>query len=109
MVDVFVVGEVDDAEIKNIFREYFKLRTYHKQEVSVIVPELDVSRKVIVFDLNNLISYNETNNISFKASSKENIDMFYDTLKKCGINVTVRRKFGNKISAACGQLRSKEV
>ena len=57
----------------------------------------------------NLISYNETNNISFKASSKENIDMFYDTLKKCGINVTVRRKFGNKISAACGQLRSKEV
>lgn len=57
----------------------------------------------------NLIGYNETNNISFKASSKENIDMFYDTLKKCGINVTVRRKFGNKISAACGQLRSKEV
>lgn len=57
----------------------------------------------------NLIGYNETNNISFKASSKENIDLFYDTLKKCGINVTVRRKFGNKISAACGQLRSKEV
>ncbi|MGN1379525.1 MAG: 23S rRNA (adenine(2503)-C(2))-methyltransferase RlmN [Bacilli bacterium] len=57
----------------------------------------------------NLIGYNETNNISFKASSKESIDMFYDTLKKCGINVTVRRKFGNKISAACGQLRSKEV
>lgn len=47
MVDVFVVGEVDDADIKNIFREYFKLRTYHKQEVSVIVPELDVSRKVV--------------------------------------------------------------
>lgn len=57
----------------------------------------------------NLIGYNETNNISFKASSKENIDLFYDTLKKYGINVTVRRKFGNKISAACGQLRSKEV
>ena len=57
----------------------------------------------------NLIGYNETNNISFKASSKENIDLFYDTLKKCGINVTVRRNFGNKISAACGQLRSKEV
>lgn len=57
----------------------------------------------------NLIAYNETNNIAYKASSKEQIDKFYDTLKKRGINVTVRRKFGNKISAACGQLRSKEI
>lgn len=57
----------------------------------------------------NLIAYNETNNIEFKASSKEVIDKFFDTLKKRGIDVTVRRKFGNKISAACGQLRSKEL
>ena len=57
----------------------------------------------------NLIAYNETNNIEVKASSKETIDKFFDTLKKRGIEVTVRRKFGNKISAACGQLRSKEM
>lgn len=57
----------------------------------------------------NLIPYNETNNIDFKASSKTKIDAFYDTLKKRGIEVTVRRKFGSKISAACGQLRSKEI
>ena len=57
----------------------------------------------------NLIAYNETNNIDFKASSKDTIDHFYDTLKKRGIEVTVRRKFGHKISAACGQLRSKEM
>ena len=57
----------------------------------------------------NLIPYNETNNIDFKASSKTKIDNFYDTLKKRGIEVTVRRKFGSKISAACGQLRSKEI
>ena len=57
----------------------------------------------------NLIGYNETNNIEFKASSKESIDHFFNTLKKRGIEVTVRRKFGNKISAACGQLRSKEM
>jgi len=57
----------------------------------------------------NLIGYNETNNLDFKASSKEVIDKFYDTLKKRGIDVTVRRKFGTKISAACGQLRSKEL
>ena len=51
--------------------------------------------------------YNETKNIDFKESKK--INEFYDILKKNGIDVTVRRKFGNKISAACGQLRSKEV
>ncbi len=31
------------------------------------------------------------------------------TLKELGINVTIRKEFGSKISAACGQLRSKEV
>jgi len=55
----------------------------------------------------NLIPYNETNNIDFKKS--ERIKEFKDTLLKCGINVTVRKEFGGKISAACGQLRSKEV
>lgn len=57
----------------------------------------------------NLIPYNETNNINFKKSSKEKILAFYDRLKKRGINVTIRKEFGSKISAACGQLRSKEV
>lgn len=57
----------------------------------------------------NLIPYNETNNIDFKKSSKDKILAFYDRLKKRGINVTIRKEFGSKISAACGQLRSKEV
>ena len=54
----------------------------------------------------NLIPYNETNNIGFKRSKKEKIDKFYDILKKNNINVTIRREFGSKVSAACGQLRS---
>jgi len=57
----------------------------------------------------NLIPYNETENISFKRSSKEKILNFYDILKKNNINVTIRREFGGKIDAACGQLRAKEV
>lgn len=56
----------------------------------------------------NLIPYNETNNISFKRTKKENISKFYDILKKNNINVTLRREYGSKISAACGQLRSKK-
>ena len=54
----------------------------------------------------NLIPYNETSHIEFKKSNKESILKFYDTLKKNNINVTIRREFGSKVSAACGQLRS---
>ena len=57
----------------------------------------------------NLIPYNETNHLEFKKSSQKAIDAFYQTLQKEKINVTVRREFGSKISAACGQLRSKEL
>lgn len=56
----------------------------------------------------NLIPYNETNNIDFKRSSTIQIMKFYDILKKNKISVTIRREFGSKISAACGQLRSKK-
>ena len=56
----------------------------------------------------NLIPYNETNNISFKRSNYDTITKFYDILKKNRINATIRREFGSKISAACGQLRSKK-
>ena len=52
----------------------------------------------------NLIPYNETSHIKFKASSKEQIMKFYDVLKKHNVNVTVRKEFGRKVSAACGQL-----
>lgn len=54
----------------------------------------------------NLIPYNETNNIGFKRTNKNQIMKFYDILKKNNINVTIRKEFGSKVSAACGQLRS---
>jgi len=57
----------------------------------------------------NLIPYNETSHIIYKKSPKDKIMRFYDVLKKGGLNVTIRKEFGSKISAACGQLRSKEV
>ena len=56
----------------------------------------------------NLIPYNETNNLEFKRSNTVQIMKFYDILKKNRLKVTIRREFGSKISAACGQLRSKK-
>lgn len=56
----------------------------------------------------NLIPYNETNNIDFHRTNTIQIMRFYDILKKNSVNVTIRKEFGSKISAACGQLRSKK-
>lgn len=54
----------------------------------------------------NLIPYNETSHIEFKKSDKDRIMKFFDFLKKNGVNVTIRKEFGSKVMAACGQLRS---
>ncbi len=65
----------------------------------------------LIKDMNayvNLIPYNTTENIQFHRSKTIQIMKFYDILKKNKIQVTIRREFGGKISAACGQLRSKE-
>ena len=53
----------------------------------------------------NLIPYNETSNNDYKRSRRTNI--FFDLLKKEGLNVTVRKEHGHDIDAACGQLRGK--
>jgi len=54
----------------------------------------------------NLIPYNETKNIGFKRSKEWKILKFYDILKKNKINTTIRKEFGGKVDAACGQLRA---
>ena len=46
IVDVYVVGEVDESKIKNIFKEYFKVVTYHKNEIDLITDELSNNKKV---------------------------------------------------------------
>jgi len=56
----------------------------------------------------NLIPYNETENIEFKRTKKMKILEFYDILKKNNVNVTIRKEFGSKVDAACGQLRANQ-
>lgn len=53
----------------------------------------------------NLIPVNEVKENNFKRSSNKSIQNFEETLKRCGIEVTVRREMGSDIDAACGQLR----
>ena len=53
----------------------------------------------------NLIPVNQVVENDFKRSTDKSIDEFEKTLKKSGIEVTVRREMGSDINAACGQLR----
>lgn len=54
----------------------------------------------------NLIPYNETSHIEYKRSSNDKIYNFHNYLLQNGICSTIRREFGSKVKAACGQLRS---
>ena len=56
----------------------------------------------------NLIPYNETSHIEFKKTDKNDILKFGKFLQDNGITVTIRKEFGSKIDAACGQLRSRK-
>ena len=49
IVSVYVVGDVDETEIKNIFRENFNLMTFHRNEISLTTDMLDDTRRVLEY------------------------------------------------------------
>lgn len=56
----------------------------------------------------NLIPVNEVKERGMKRSEEKAIQAFQNTLKKYGLNATIRRELGGDINAACGQLRREE-
>ncbi|MFD3445452.1 23S rRNA (adenine(2503)-C(2))-methyltransferase RlmN [Microbacteriaceae bacterium 4G12] len=56
----------------------------------------------------NLIPVNYVPERDYVRTPREQIFLFDKTLKKHGINSTIRREQGHDIDAACGQLRAKE-
>lgn len=71
----------------------------HATELSELLKDLNVYV--------NLIPYNVVQEQPFERSEREQMDEFFITLKKGGINATLRKEQGHDINAACGQLRSK--
>lgn len=45
-IDIFVVGDFDSIEIKELIKKYFKARTYHKTKTNIIVEELPIVKKI---------------------------------------------------------------
>lgn len=56
----------------------------------------------------NLIPVNYVPERDYVRTPRHQIFEFEKTLKKHGVNVTIRREHGHDIDAACGQLRAKE-
>lgn len=57
----------------------------------------------------NLIPYNRVEGKSFAAAAPESVQLFRQVLERAGIGVTVRRRLGSDIDAACGQLRRRNL
>lgn len=55
----------------------------------------------------NVIPFNRVEELPFRAPSKERLDRFVAALGGCGVPVTVRKRKGDEVSAACGQLRAR--
>ena len=57
----------------------------------------------------NLIPVNEVRETGCRESSPADVKQFSDILSAKGYAVTVRRKLGSDINAACGQLRRDSI
>lgn len=55
-IDIFVLGDIDSSNIKEIFKEYFKITTFKKENKNIIVPELTERKR--------LVRYKEYDNVS---------------------------------------------
>lgn len=45
-IDIFVLGDFDSNEIKEIFKEYFKVNTFKKDNKKLLVKELEIRKRI---------------------------------------------------------------
>ncbi|MEK7291074.1 MAG: 23S rRNA (adenine(2503)-C(2))-methyltransferase RlmN [Planctomycetota bacterium] len=57
----------------------------------------------------NILPLNPIKEFNFRPPPQETIEMFCKTLERQGLIVTLRKKKGDDINAACGQLRLKNI
>jgi 23S rRNA (adenine2503-C2)-methyltransferase len=99
------VGEYLEATGRKIMFEYLLIKNFndkpeHAKELAALLGQLP--RNLIFV---NLILYNPTG--VFKPSKKEAVQKFKEILRRGGISVTERYRFGRGIKGACGQLATK--
>ncbi len=55
----------------------------------------------------NVIPFNRVEEVPYRCPPAARVDRFVEALGKCGVPVTVRKRKGDEVSAACGQLRAR--
>lgn len=50
LIDIFVVGNINKDEIKEIIKNNFKANTFHKEKKDIVVEELELTKKINVFN-----------------------------------------------------------
>lgn len=55
----------------------------------------------------NVIPFNRVEEVPYRAPEPGRVDRFVEALGRCGVPVTVRKRKGDEVSAACGQLRAR--
>lgn len=58
LIDIFVVGNINKDEIKEIIKNNFKANTFHKEKKDIVVEELELTKKINV--LNEVDEVNQT-------------------------------------------------
>ena len=46
IIDIFVVGDIDSKQIKDIFKENFNIKTFHKRKDDILVSELESIKEI---------------------------------------------------------------
>lgn len=71
-IDIFVLGDFSSSDMKELFKEYFKVNTFKKENKKLLIKELDIRKRIIryheyddvnqnqvllLFSLNNLTDF----------------------------------------------------
>jgi len=95
-----------EATHKNVTFEYVLLEGVNDDKKHA----LELGKKVRGTKMKvNVIPFNRVPEVAYHEPSRERVDRFVEALGKCGVPVMVRKRKGDEVSAACGQLRAQWV
>jgi 23S rRNA (adenine2503-C2)-methyltransferase len=105
LADIIKAGfEYKQATGKNVTFEYVLLEGVNDDKKHA----LELGKKIAGTKMKvNVIPFNRVEEVPYRAPSKERVDRFVEALGKCGVPVMVRRRKGDEVAAACGQLRAR--
>ncbi len=104
LADIIRAGlEYKKATGKNVTFEYVLLEGVNDDRKHA----LELGKKLRGLKLKvNVIPFNRVEELPYRAPPPARVDRFVEALGGCGVPVTVRKRKGDEVAAACGQLRA---